>query len=134
MIGHTLGGFTMMQIGQFKFGIPTAAYQELRRTTEYKWPAQERMSRHEALQYTGPGPDTVTLTGVVFPEFRGGTGQIESLRALASEGRPQLMVSGTGQILGQYVIERIDETQGVFAAAGVPRRQEFTLQLRRYER
>lgn len=133
MIGHTLGSFTMMQLGGFRFGIPTAAYQELRRTTEYKWPAQERLGRHEALQYTGPGADTITLSGVIFPEFRGGTGQIDRLRALASQGTPQILVSGMGEILGWYVVERIEETQGVFAAAGVPRRQDFTLQLRRYE-
>jgi len=68
---------------------------------------------------------------VILVEFRGGSGQLDRLRTLAAAGRPQLMVAGLGEIMGQWMIERIDEGQSVFAAAGMPRRQEFTLHLRR---
>lgn len=132
MMGYTLGGFTMMRLGPFSFGINTAAYQELRRSTEYKWPSQERFGQHDALQYTGPGQDSITLSGVILTAYRGGAGQLNTLRSLASTGQPQLLVSGLGAIMGRWVIERIEEGQTVFAAAGHPRRQEFTVQLRKY--
>ena len=132
MIGYTIAGFTMMRLGSFSFGINTAAYNELRRTTEYKWPALERFGQDDALQYTGPGADTITLTGVILTAYRGGAGQLNRLRAIAATGQPQLLVSGLGAIMGRWVIERIDEGQAVFAAAGHPRRQEFTVQLRKY--
>jgi len=54
------------------------------------------------------------------------------MRAAADIGQPLLMVSGLGAVLGRWVIEKIDEKQTVFASAGVPRKQEFTLSLRRY--
>jgi len=132
MIGYTIAGFIMMRLGSFSFGINTAAYNELRRSTEYKWPAQERFGQYDALQFTGPGQDSITLSGVILTAYRGGTGQLDRLRSLAAQGRPQLLVSGLGSIMGRWVIERIDEGQTVFAAAGMPRRQEFTVQLRRY--
>lgn len=132
MRGHALGSYVMMRLGSFSFGISTAAYQQLTSSTEYKWPSQERFGKPDALQYTGPGQETKTLSGVVFTEYRGGTGQIEILRAVAAQGRPQMLISGTGSILGQWVVEMVEETQSVFAAKGIPRRQEFTVQLRKY--
>lgn len=132
MIGYTIAGFTMMRLGPFSFGINTAAYQDLKRTAEYKWPAQERFGQDDALQYTGPGAETITLSGVILTAYRGGTGQLNRLRALGATGQPQLLISGLGAIMGRWVIERVEEGQTVFAAAGHPRRQEFTVQLRKY--
>lgn len=133
MIGYSLGTSVMMQLGAFQFSVAAAAYQELRRSTEFRWPAQDLYGRLPALQYTGPGSDTITLTGVIYPEFRGGLGQLNKMRNIAGAGRPLLLVSGTGSILGRWVIEKIDEGQTVFAASGMPRKQEFTLQLRKRE-
>lgn len=133
MIGYSMGASVMMQLGSFQFSITTAAYQDLRRRTEYRWPAQDLYGRMPALQFTGPGGDTITLTGTIYTEYRGGIGQLDAMRALASRGQPQLLVDGTGRILGRWVIEGIDEGQSVFAAAGRPRKQEFALQLRKRE-
>lgn len=132
MIGYTLGALTMLRLGSFSFGINTAAYSALKRTSEYTWAAQARFGQFDALQYTGPGQDSITLDGVVLTAYRGGTGQVERLRGLASQGRPQMLISGLGDILGMWVIESVGEGQGVFAAAGIPRRQEFTVKIRKY--
>lgn len=127
------GPVVMMALGAYRFGIPTAAYQQLTRAAEYRWPAQERFGQHAALQYTGPGSETITLTGVIYPGYRGGSGQLDSMRALAATGQPQTLIDGFGRILGRWVIESVQEQASVFAAAGVPRRQDFTMQLRRFE-
>lgn len=133
MDGQIYGIFlTMMRLGSYKFCIYTAAYQELNRTTNYKWGEQAVFGDWDNLQFLGPGEDTQTLTGVVYPEFKGGTGQIDELRALAATGIPQLLISGTGKILGYWVINSITEGQTKFAAFGVPRRQEFTINMRKY--
>lgn len=134
MEGHINGAWmTQMRLGSFKFGIYTAAYQALDRTTEYKWGEQSLFMNYDDLQFLGPGTDAMTLQGVVFPEYKGGTGQIEQLRALGSTGQPQLLISGFGKIMGQWVILQVTEGQMIFAAAGIPRRQEFTVSLRRYD-
>ena len=41
-------------------------------------------------------------------------------------------MSGTGRILGYWIINSITEGQTRFAAFGVPRRQEFTVNMRKY--
>jgi phage protein U len=131
-IQYASGPIVMMSLGQFQFGISTAAYQELERATEYRWPNQERFLQSEALQFVGPGGDTINLPGVIYPEFRGGTGQLDAMRALAAQGQPQTMIDGNGNIMGRWVIERVQEKGSVFAAAGVARKQEFTISLRKF--
>lgn len=134
MEGHFNGAWmTMMRLGPFKFGVYTAAYQSLERTTEYKWGEQSLFMNYDDLQYLGPGTETITLQGVIFPEYKGGTGQLNQLRALGATGLPQIFISGFGQIMGQWVIQQVTEGQTIFAAAGIPRRQEFTVSLRRYD-
>ena len=132
MNGHALAAPIMMQLGAFQFGINTAAYQGLSRSDEWRWPDQGRFGQAPALQYTGPGATTITLDGILYPEWRGGLGQLDAMRAEAGKGRPLVLVDGRGQALGMWVIERVDETQGTFAAGGVARRIEFTLQLKRF--
>lgn len=122
----------MMMLGGFKFFIHTAAYRELNRRTEYKWPSQHRFGKRPSYQWVGEGDDTMQLSGVIYPEFRGGFHQIETLRSIASRGQPQLLIDGLGKILGRWVIEGIDEKQSTFAGFGAPRKQEFTLQLRKF--
>jgi phage protein U len=127
------GIYTMMSLGGFKFGVSTAAYQELKRTTEYLWPSQQRFGAAPALQATGMGDDAISLSGVVYPEWNGGTGQLDALRGLAGDRQPLTMIDGRGNVLGRWVIERVEEGQGVFAQAGVARKQEFTLGLKKYD-
>lgn len=131
-LNYKTGASVMLQLGSFQFGINTAAYQTLQRSNEWRWPAQDRFGKGPVLQHVGQGAETITLPGVVYPEWRGGLGQMDTLRALAAEGKPQTMIDGAGNVLGRWVIERVEEKQAVFADAGVPRKQEFTVQLRRY--
>jgi uncharacterized protein len=122
----------MLQLGNYRFGITTAAYQALRRVTNWRWPGQQRVGQRDALQYTGPAEDTITLDGVIYPQFRGGTGQLDAMRAEADKGVPLLLVDGLGGIHGRFVIERIEEAHTAFFRAGVPKRQEFSMTLQRY--
>ena len=131
-VAYALATPVMMQLGAFQFGINTAAYQGLSRSDEWRWPDQERFGQAPALQYTGPGATTITLDGILYPEWRGGLGQLDAMRAEAGKGKPLVLVDGRGQALGMWVIERVDESQSIFAAGGVARRVEFTLQLKRF--
>lgn len=122
----------MLMLGGFKFSLNTAVFQTMQRATSYRWPSQERMGQYDAKQFTGPGDDSITLPGIVFPEFRGGAWQIEDLRSLASEGRPLQLISSAGYILGVWVIDRIEETQAEFNPDGSFRKQEFTVNISRF--
>ncbi len=122
----------MLGLGEYRFCLDTAAYDELRRRTEYRWPCQDRINRAPALQFMGPGGETIELGGTIYPHFRGGLGQVDAMRAQAALGAPLLLVDGTGKVMGHWAIESIEETRRVFFADGTPRRIEFRLSIRRY--
>ena len=122
----------MMALGEYRFMVSTAAYQEFTHTAEHRWAAQERIGRLPARQYIGPGQETVSLRGTLHPHFRGGLGQVGRMRAEAGTGEPLGMIDGTGRDWGQWVITRVEETRRVFEADGAPRRVEFRLELARY--
>lgn len=119
-------------LGFFPFGIDTLAFSELNRNSEWRWASQDVFDARPVLQFVGQGKETLTLPGVIFPEYWGGTTQLEELRDLADEGEPQTLLDGRGNILGDFVITGIQERQTVFAQAGVARRQEFTITLERF--
>lgn len=122
----------MMALGDFRFGIDTAAFQKLKRDVEYRWPVLARVGRRPAKQFTGIGEDSINLDGTILPAYRGGLTQVKALRDLAGKGEPLLLVDGTGRSWGKWCIERVEDTRSVFFSDGVPRKQEFRVQLGHY--
>lgn len=122
----------MMALGDYRFGIATAAYQALTRTDEWRWAVSDRLTRAPALQYVGPGASTIELSGVILPHFRGGLGQVADMRTEAGKGKPLLLVDGLGWVWGDWVITRLQEAQANHMSMGVARRVEFTLSLQAY--
>jgi len=125
----------MMAIGRFKFAANTAAYQELRRVSEYRWSEQRRIARDPAMQFTGKGRETIELSGVIYPaEFKVGD-QVAEMRKVAADGKPLTLISAKGQvgeIHGDWVIKRIEETGTVFAVGGAARKIDFRMSLQFY--
>jgi len=126
----------MMAIGRFKFAANTAAYQELRRVSEYRWSEQQRIARDPAMQFTGKGRETIELSGVIYPaEFNTGKDQVDEMRKVAADGKPLRLISAkgrVGEVHGDWVIKRIEETGTIFAAGGSPRKIEFRMSLQFY--
>lgn len=122
----------MLSLGGYQFGVSAAAYQELSRAIEYRWPAQERLNRRPALQYLGIGQETIDLPGVIYPHYKGGHGQVDKLRAMAGKGKPLLLMDGLGRDLGYWCITRLEDTWSNFASNGVPAKIEFRIALSYY--
>lgn len=123
----------MMAFGDFTFSISTAAYNELDRTTTYRWSQSDVVGARPAQQFIGQGNDEITLTGEILPHFRGGFAQMNRLRSIAAEGEPLFLVAGTGLIVGKYVVKEVQETQREFSSGGLPLHIRFTITLSRYE-
>lgn len=121
-----------MALGEYRFGLSTAAYREFTHSAEYRWAAQERIGRLPARQFVGPGRETVSMRGTLHPYFRGGLGQLDRMRAEAGRGVALRMTEGNGRAWGEWVITRIEETRRIFDADSVPRMVEFRLELARY--
>lgn len=120
----------MMQLGWFQFSIDSAAYQELTHQTAWRWPSQPQIGQRDAYQFTGKSGETINLTGTIYVEFRyAGARQIDAMRTMADRGQPLRLVDGMGGIHGLWVITSIRERQPSHLHFGVPRKQEFEMQL-----
>ncbi|WP_236208435.1 phage tail protein [Pseudomonas tohonis] len=123
----------MMTLGMFVFGLPTLAYQELQRTTEWRHGSTSRIGTNPASQFLGRGEDTITLPGTLLPGLVGSPLSLDVLRKMADTGKAWPLIGGTGRIYGTWVITSISETQQIFFEDGTPRRYEFTISLKRID-
>jgi uncharacterized protein len=122
----------LMALGQFVFSLQTLAFQSLQRQTAWRHAQNSRVGARAANQYIGPGDDTITMPGVVLPQF-GNRISLDQLHTMADAGQPLALVDGTGRVYGQWVIIDKSETASHFTTIGQPRRIEFSLSLRRVD-
>ncbi len=123
----------MMTLGLFVFTLSTVPYQNLNRTTEYRWPTNSRVGLPPAAQFLGPGNDHITLSGILLPELTGGRLSLLALETMAAKGKAWPLIEGTGTIYGMYVVTGYNETRTLFFTDGAARRIEFTLDLMRVD-
>ena len=118
----------MMIFGMFVFSIPTATYQSLQRSTNWRHVSNSRVGEAPAYQYLGPGEDTITLDGSIVPEF-GSQLSLTALRLMGNTGKSFPLIAGNGKIYGLWKLDSVDETQTYFFKNGKPRKVEFSLKL-----
>lgn len=121
-----------MLLGPYPFMRHTAAPQTVARRSEYRWEQQDRIGRKPARRFLGAGSDEITLSGEILPHFAGGYGQLDAMRLLAGRGKPLLLVSGLGDVLGEWVITGVDEEGREFFADGAPGAVAFTMTMAEY--
>lgn len=114
------------------FNLNTAAFDELRRTTAFRWASQERLTRRPAQQAIGMGDEKLSLKGAVFPGFRGGIKQLETLRSIGAKQQPLTLTTGYGEVLGTWCMTSVEEDQSALMQGGIPRKQAFSLEFTRY--
>lgn len=132
---RTAGGPFMAQLGQYQFSLETAAFDQLKRATEYLWKGQNRIGRRPAQQFLGMGEDTITLQGTIYPHFRGGLGQLDAMRTAAGRGEPLALIYAfetAGQYAGRWCIRSISDERSVFIRNGAARKIDFALTLVAY--
>lgn len=117
-----------MILGMFVFSIPTATYQSLQRSTNWRHANNSRFGVAPASQYIGPGEDTITLEGSIVPEY-GTQLSLTALRLMGNTGKSFPLISGTGRIYGLWRIDSVDETQTHFHKDGLAKKVEFSLKI-----
>lgn len=122
----------MMCLGQFVFSLTTLAHQELQRQTNWRHASTSRIGARAAHQFLGVGDDTITLPGLIVPEF-GQRASLDEIHRMADTGAAWPLVDGTGRVYGQWVITDKAETGTLFDRYGQPMRVEFTISLKRVD-
>lgn len=121
----------LLALGLFVFQNDTLAPDELQRRTAWKHARASRVGARDASQFLGPGDDSVTLTGLLLPGVTGTFASLRKLREMADEGDSWPLVTGAGQVLGNFVILSLDERQAFLTVDGIPRRTDFSIELER---
>lgn len=116
----------------YYFNLDTAAFDELRRQTAFRWAGQERLSRSIAQQAIGQGEDKLSLKGAIFAGHKGGLKQLDTLRSIGRKLRPLGLTTGYGEVLGNWCLLSVDEEQSSLLAGGIPRKQGFSLEFVSY--
>lgn len=114
------------------FNLDTAAFDELRRQTGFRWAGQERLRRSIAQQAIGQGEDKLSLKGAIFPGRKIGLKQLDTLRSIGRNLQPLSLTTGYGEVLGNWCLLSVDEEQSHLLAGGIPRKQTFNLEFVSY--
>jgi len=122
----------LMALDMFAFEIGTLPYQELQRSWEWRHAQSERFMARPASQFIGPGAETINLSGALYPgEGIGAYSSIDTIREMADKGEAYTLVSGVGEVLGDFFIRKLDLRQELFFVDGAARKSDFTLALER---
>lgn len=121
----------MMSLDTFLFEIGTLPYQQMEQAWKWRHARSERFGARPALQFAGPGEETMKLTGKLYPGVAGRYSSLARLREMADTGESYTLLTGRNEVLGQYVITSIGLTSEIFTVEGVARKADFTVELER---
>lgn len=120
----------LLSLGPHVFEIAPLNFQQIVRTTEAKWPAIARFGTYPARQFTGFGEDTITISGLLFPDEMGGRSEYEAIRLTQRAARPVPMMGWGGQgmsalLFGLVVIVTVSDQQTSINRDGQGRRLAY---------
>ena len=123
---------TPMALGPFGFESLTFGFNHIGRGLATPWASIATVGGLDRLQWTGGESDKVSIDGVVFPEEFGGLDSLEGVRSAARAGDVLPLVTLGGNVYGLYVIEGVTEEQTFHDAFGRPRKDVYSIDLKRY--
>ncbi|WP_247919220.1 phage tail protein [Yersinia pseudotuberculosis] len=121
----------MMALGMFVFMRQTTPYQDFQHQMAWRHPSNARFGLRPISQFLGPDEESITLSGVLYPELTGGKLSLMALQLMAETGKAWSLIEGNGAIHGMFVIESLNRTKNIFFSDGSARKIEFTLSLKR---
>lgn len=126
-----MSGPVTMALGPFMFRSHGFGYTDVSRKLDTTWAEIETAGRLNALQWTGPRSETITITGVLFPAEWGGASTLEGVRLAAKNGIPLMLVSLGGKVFGSHAIQKVDEDRTYHDRYGAPGRNAYTIEVKR---
>lgn len=123
------------QLGRHVFGLTTASVDTLNRVWNFRWASQDRLGLHPTKQFTGPGNQTFSIPGMIYPGEIGDPYFIEEIAKDGDKGHPLLLVTNikdVGRVYGYWCLEGCQETSGNLDYRNQARTISFSLSLSFY--
>jgi phage protein U len=89
------------------------------------------VGRRPPLEFTGDGPEEITVLAKLFPQKFGGLSSLSMLDQMRQSGVPHVFVRGDGAPLGWFCVERAREQSTYLDARGVGKVIEVDITLKR---
>lgn len=121
----------LMIYGQTPFMAKDVPFDRLERDRQWNWASNNRVNNTPAYQYIGKGEESISLSGILMPEYTAGALSLENFRKMADQGMPFLLMTGYGQVYGYYFLDSIKETHSEYEGSGIAQKIEFSLSLRK---
>lgn len=121
----------LLALGPHTFEVAPLNYQELTREVELRWALMNRLGAAPVYHAVGVGETSITIGGLLFPDAIGGWNEFRGLDATARAMQPVMMVAGSGLVFGRVVIIRVHEAHKSVTTGGLPRRLEFSIDIRK---
>lgn len=121
----------LMKLGPHRFQARGPSYQSFERAMQARFEAVDLIGTAPAYQYLGPGEETATLDGVIYPlaQDPGLTRRLAQLELEIGSGKPLVLVSGYGRVFGAFGVRGLTQTETMAFTRGEPQKVEFTLEL-----
>ncbi|QVU16096.1 MULTISPECIES: phage tail protein [unclassified Wolbachia] len=103
----------------------------LRHNKEEGWHTIECIEK-TLLQNIGSGIECIDLTGVIYPYYQ--NNGLEQLKNIHNTQEPHVLVDYSGSVLGNFVITSVEEKKTSFFPSGQPRKVEFQIKLKNYNK
>ena len=115
-----------------QFTTDTSALNKIDHSTSYKWVNVERLDRPHASQFLGKGEDTIVISGEYYPALGGNANAMEAIRSKADEGKPRLLIDGSGKVWGKYTCPDVKDGKEELMDDGKPQKVTFSVTLKKY--
>ncbi|MEN5279275.1 phage tail protein [Brucella sp. TWI432] len=131
-------GTPLLALGPHIFEIAPLNFQQLERSTEALWPSISRFGGRPGRQFTGYGDDSMTISGLLFPDEVGGKAEFEAIRVTQAAAQPVTMMgwaigmSMAANLFGRVVILNVQDTQSAINRQGYGRKIEFSIEVAPY--
>lgn len=120
-----------MALGPFFFQAHGFGFAGMQRKLDTSWAEVETVGGFNALQWTGPRSETVTISGVFFPQKFGGLITLDGVRLAAKNGVPLMLVSLGGRVFGRHAIQGVEEDRAFHDRNGTPGRIAYSIEVRK---
>ncbi|WP_253299817.1 phage tail protein [Wolbachia endosymbiont of Chironomus riparius] len=117
----------MLSFGPYKF-----APRSLRCSKEKRWSVVECIGKMPSLQNIGQGGESIEVEGIIYLNNLNGLNQLNSMKEAEKDQTPHILVDSLGDVLGRFVIMKLEKKQTSFFPSGLPKKVEFSLSLKRY--
>ncbi|MCF6766189.1 phage tail protein [Thiotrichales bacterium 19S3-7] len=102
---------TNLVLGGIPFNVNTSTYNHISKTSASNWSKQNRINNTPALQHSGTRTDTMSISGVKFPDKKTAEVTIAALKDMAISDKPQFLIGLDGLVYGKWAIDDIQEDE-----------------------